>query len=389
MKVQDLGFSDKNSVDMFPGRAQEVTKAPKEDIVHQTVAAGADGHDPTIPIIEVTIKPFRGEKAWLRRLSMVDYLNWHDRVFIGYSGGKDSFATLIWCLENVEREKINVFYSNLGWGVDWPHAIAYVFATEKMIGKRIFISGNANPHLFEQELLEMNYPHPASCWLRNKFKLPHVKGYYAQEKIGPKYGDPKEKVCHVLGVRWAEDATREKTYPDRGILEGMHYASPLIGWKDTDIVKFLGDRNLKIISAYATTNRLGCFMCPNAGRQEGINSRKKYPKLWKRVLEWIAMGARSDGRVANFHLVKYLTSLDDIPPEEKRARFDSFYSGSCFGIDEEEDWLEELFDSPLPTRPYLTIPYDPNLHPFRCDLKSEYLEMGEKDTETEVSLCML
>mgnify|MGYP002682148724 CR=1 FL=1 len=61
MKVQDLGFSDKNIVDMFPGRAQEVTKAPKEDIVHQTVAAGADGHDPTIPIIEVTLQPFRGE----------------------------------------------------------------------------------------------------------------------------------------------------------------------------------------------------------------------------------------------------------------------------------------------------------------------------------------
>ena len=28
------------------------------------------------------------------------------------------------------------------------------------------------------------------------------------------------------------------------------------------------------------------------------------------------MGARSDGRVANFHLVKYHI-LDDIPPEEK------------------------------------------------------------------------
>lgn len=118
-----LGFDAKQIRGMFPDLAKSVgVNDPGDAKLIQ--APNSDGsYDPTLPREEGFIGAFVGEDAWLRKLSMVDYLNHHDQILVGFSSGKDSLAALCWCLENCDRDKVVAYYANPGWGVDWPHSI--------------------------------------------------------------------------------------------------------------------------------------------------------------------------------------------------------------------------------------------------------------------------
>lgn len=390
LEVKDIGFTDKQIESLFPQQsaAAGIQVTPKEHEILQTVQVGEEGHDPTSAIVEVTVKTFRGADAWLRKLPMIDYLNMHDQIIVGYSGGKDSLAALLWLYDHCDPGKIRPYFSNLGWGVDWPHGIAAVFAFEKAYGHPVFIAGNTNPDAFIKNLLDFNFPHPVSCWLRNKFKIPNNKGFYAQEKIGRKYGEPGKTMVQVLGIRWAEDETRAKTYPDRGILDGEHFASPLIGWKDADIAYYLNKKGVPLNTAYQHSDRMGCIICPNESRQGCINTRKKFPQLFKQILEWVCIGGRK-GRLSTLQLTKMLGSIKDFPEDEKFVRFESTYADIAMSGKEEEDYIEKVFGEKLPIRPYLSIPYDPRYHQFRGDLTPEFFKEGVYDTEVDVSICTI
>lgn len=389
MELKDLGFNDKQIESLFPKEAAAagIKVQPKEHEVLQTTKVGEEGHDPTMAIVEVTVKTFRGPDAWLRKMSMVDYLNMHDDIIVGYSGGKDSLAALLWVLENCDPSKVKPYFSNLGWGVDWPHGIAAVFAFEKVTGKKVFIAGNTNPDVFVNYLLDYNFPHPVSCWLRNTFKIPNNKGFFAQEKLGKKYGEGRSLV-QILGIRWAEDETRAKTYPDRGWLDGEHFASPLIGWKDADIARYINKKGIPLNTAYQHSDRMGCIICPNESRQGAINTRKKFPKLFRQILEWVCIGGRK-GRLSTMQLTKMLGSIKDFPEEEWFDRFASTYGDIALSGEQEEEYIEQVFGQPLPVKPYLNIPYDSKYHQFRGDLTPEFFTKGVYDTETDVSICLI
>lgn len=379
--ARDLGFEIGDLRRMFPDHYQKGTKDEGRVKHDQT---DADGNvDPTVPQVESMVAPFRGEDAWMRRLSMLDYLHLHDKVVVGFSGGKDSLAALLWCLENIERDKLVPFFVNLGWGVDWPHGIAYVQLVEEIYDTKINILGPTDPKYpggFHDLLLQYGYMQPVSCWLRNRMKIAFVHKFLEQQGLLPKQG---ANICQVIAVRWAESKNREKMYPDRGIIQDIkaHFASPIIQWLESDVVHFFADRGIKLHTAYQHSARMGCLACTHESREGAINTRKKLPELWAQILEWHGRGARKNGRLELHHFSKMLSSINDLTPQQLERAYDSPYSAIAMSTPEYEDYMEEKMGRPLSRRPYVSIPYDHSTHNFRNDLDmTDIIDRPVQDT---------
>lgn len=384
-----MGFDSKDIRKLFPefdwsliGVKDRDSDKKKDEYEEQ----GAHD-DPTRPQIEGFIAPHTGKDAWLRKLDMIDYLNSHDKVLVGFSGGKDSLAALIWCLEHLEREKVVPYFSNLAWGVDWPHGIVFVQLIEKMYDCKVNICGATDPAApmrFNDLLLQHGYMESYSCWYRNYVKIRNVRAYIHQEKLHPKYG---VNAVQILAVRWDESRDRALKYPDRGYLkdDGLDYASPLIAWTDADIIDFLQERDIMLHTAYQHSNRMGCIVCPNEDRRGCVNSRKKFPVLYRQILEWHGIGARRKGKLQKQHFTRMVSSIGDMSRDEINM-FQGVYGGIALSSKEFEAYVEEKLGITLPIHPYVTIPYDPNYHNFRNDLKQGSFEDPTTVKETSCEL---
>ena len=372
----DMSFDSTDLRKLFPDEDLTRLGVPvtQSDAAKEKLSEEGMHDDATRPVLEAYIGAHEGDEAYLRKLSMVDYLNWHDKILVGFSGGKDSLAALLWCLENVDRSKLQSYFSNLAWGVDWPHGLAFVQFVEKKYGIKVFIAGSSDPKApgkWHDMLLQHGYPHPHSCWYRNYFKIRNIRAFLEQEKLHPRHG---VNSVQVVAVRWSESKDRRLKYPDRGFLkdEGIHYASPLLKWTDGDVIHFLEEREVKLHTAYQHTNRMGCIVCPNEPKEGCINTRKKLPLLFRQILDWHGRAARRRG-LQRHHFARSLMSLDDITSEAQQS-FQSHYSAIALSSREFEDYIEESLGIKLAQRPYVTVPFDKNIHNFRNDLKPGALE---------------
>jgi 3'-phosphoadenosine 5'-phosphosulfate sulfotransferase (PAPS reductase)/FAD synthetase len=389
IRYVDMGFDSKDIRRLFPDLDWTSLGIELRDSEKEKERFEEEGRhdDPTRPQIEGFIAPHTGEDTWLRHLDMVDYLNWHDKVLVGFSGGKDSLAALVWCLEHLEREKVVPYFSNLAWGVDWPHGIVFVQLIEKMYDCKVNILGPTDPAApmrWEDLLLQHGYPESYSCWYRNYVKIRNVRAFIHQEKFHPKYG---MNAVQILAVRWDESRDRALKYPDRGFLkdDGLDYASPLIQWTDADIIDFLQERDIMLHTAYQHSNRMGCIVCPNEDRRGCINSRKKFPLLYKQILDWHGKGARRKGRLQKQHFTRMVSSIGDLSDQEIQM-FRGVYGGIALGSKEFENYVEEKLGITLPQKPYVVIPYDKDLHNFRTDLKQGSFEDPTTIKETSCEL---
>lgn len=388
--LKDVGFEEKSLNKMFPEFAEPGTKAsgvkPDKEIPEDSSGAGSDGYakDPTVPLEQGFIDYFKGEDAWLRKLSLVDYFNYHDKIVVGYSGGKDSLAGLIWVLENCDNDKVFVYYTNPGWGCDWPHSLEYIKVTEKELGIRVWMAGPSDPAVlggFEDNLLQVGFPgYGGGCWIEGRVKIPRANALLRQEGlIGRESG---LKVVQLIGIRWEESPNRAKIYPDRGILKdnGNHYGNPVLQWTGADIGYYLDERGLKLHTAYEGENRMGCLMCPKGSPSGAITIRKKFPNHWKRVLEFYALGSRGAESKGNRkipeHFSKWLLKCGDTKVKEQRFRGD--YAEISMSTTELEDKIEELTGEKLP-RPYLTENFDITKHKGRDDLKNVVFRDGKAE----------
>lgn len=378
-KFTDLGFDQKNMRNLFPdfdlaSLGIEPTPTELARGIHTEDGSALDlngNRDPTVSAVETFIEYFRGEDAYLRKMSMVDYLNSHDKILMGFSGGKDSLAALIWCLENCERDKIIPYYSNLGWGPDWPHGIVYVMLIEKLYGVKVFMAGPTDPYAptrFHDLVLQHGYMEPYSCWYRDYVKIGNIKRFLKQEKLHPRYGINS---VQILAIRWSESADRDRSYPDRGKIkyDGIHFASPIIAWSDVDVSLFLRDRDIKLHTAYEHANRMGCLVCPHSSKRDCVNLRKKFPLFFKQIMEWHARGARrKNGKIQKQHFTHSLTSIKELFETDPKP-FGGVFSSLAMNSKDFEDYVEKKMGEPLPDRPYVNVPFDKDLHNFRNDLK--------------------
>jgi phosphoadenosine phosphosulfate reductase len=109
--------------------------------------------------------------------------------------------------------------------------------------------------------------------------LPTRKTRFCCEYIKERHG---LNSVAVIGIRKSESVSREKriefsTSCKLGLDKVL--LSPILGWTDADVWKFLTIRGIKSCSLYQAQNRIGCVGCPMASKHR--RELEKYPQIKK------------------------------------------------------------------------------------------------------------
>lgn len=267
--------------------------------------------------------PFYGESSMiapledesLYKLDMVDFANWHDDVVVGFSSGKDSMASLIWCFEHVKKEKIHAIFSNPGYRVEWPQTIAYVDYANDFFQKKygweseIIVTGSNDTTGLEDMLLQRGYPIPHMCYVQAQLKLISMKA----EETKQGWRDATCKVVKIIAIRWEESKNREREYPQRGKMLDAPYnfMSPIIEWTGEETAKYVFDAGAKLNSLYQFSPRAGCMMCPSSSTVDVYNIKKYYPESYKVIMNWHGISARKKNLFSRF-VDKFLVLPDEV-----------------------------------------------------------------------------
>lgn len=197
-----------------------------------------------------------------------------EKVYVSYSGGKDSTAMLLHMLELGERID-GIYFANTT--LEYPEMYAYI----RKIGKIVL----------EQYGKEIVWLQPKDSfykwfygeWTKGKhkgeirgFPKQSVHGYCCRElKVNPQNLIMSQKGTICLGIA-ADERHR--------IQKGDKFRYPLIewGWTEKDCRKYLEDKDL-LNPLYLKLSRTGCWLCPKQPLKNIKILYTQYPLLWAKL----------------------------------------------------------------------------------------------------------
>ncbi len=253
---------------------------------------------------------------------------------VGYSGGKDSTATLqlIWeALEKLPREKLNkpIYVLSSDTSIEIPKVINYVDKNLNLINKAAQRKGlpiqavKVYPRVsdtFWVNLIGRGYPAPTKefRWCTDRLKI-EPSNRFVIETVN-KYGE----VVVVLGVRKSESLNREKTITEHKIgnhrlsrhstLSGALVYTPIEDWTVEDVWNYLlnfespwGGDNQELFEMYKQANageppvvignlftvneqsggssRFGCWVCTVVKKEKSLSSLIENGETWLKPLQ--------------------------------------------------------------------------------------------------------
>jgi 3'-phosphoadenosine 5'-phosphosulfate sulfotransferase (PAPS reductase)/FAD synthetase len=320
------------------------------------------GEDPTKVLDAGAIFSFQGDKRWKRHLTILEYLNLYEDIILTFSGGADSIAALIWCINNGLKDKLYIIFSDVGWGVEHPKTYPFLKYIEEKAGIKIHCAGSTNPRHpggFEDTLFQFAFPKTNNgCWIEREIRNVRLNALLKMENF--KEGETVE----IVNMRWAKSTANRIYFSDRGEIINSKYdfANPLATWEAVDVLKYIQQNGYKLPGQYLTQENSKCFLCPKNNLHTIISIRKKYPVLWLKILEYYSYGARLSGELA-ITVKRWLATLGhmDVDVEHfvsiyaplviKDKDLEPYLSSDCFGevynIEKHKLLQDELQGRPL------------------------------------------
>lgn len=178
-----------------------------------------------------------------------------DGYYLGFSGGKDS--VVIYDLAMRSGVKFQPSYC---------------------------VSPIDPPQIYE--FIKSNYPdvvweyHAKNFWNKHVMShgLPTRLARWCCEIIKESGGNGHIK---ILGMRSAESNKRRgyKCFGNHGKKRG-DWLLPIVRWSDADVWQYIYENSLKVCALYKEGfTRIGCVLCPFAGKDEVRLSYSKFPKI--------------------------------------------------------------------------------------------------------------
>ncbi len=208
----------------------------------------------------------------------------YDMYYVAVSGGKDSTATLLWCLDNLPKEKIKVFFIDIG--NESTITLDYIRYLEQELKHRIW---RITPKkTFSELILEKKFfPSPYARFCTNLLKIEPAKEILnilkgkkknieniknTDQIIKIKNSLPKNpKILVITGVRADESLTRSKysQYDKNNPLTQTDVFRPILYWSVEDVFNYLKEKKIKPNPLYEMgCSRVGCFPCIFAKEKE-------------------------------------------------------------------------------------------------------------------------
>lgn len=183
-------------------------------------------------------------------------INSFDYYTIGFSGGKDSAAVILWALDTLPKEKLLLVHWDSGWTFsDEQQYVKYIIDKYKI---NTIFCGQKNRRYILKRIKARGYPTYGNLWCQTEFKLrnlKYMKRYYMIPKFGKNY-------LNLIGIRCSE-SRRRADYPDFYNSEGEICHVPIKDLTDVDLVDYFKSKNEYISPLYKMFDRTGCIFCPN------------------------------------------------------------------------------------------------------------------------------
>jgi 3'-phosphoadenosine 5'-phosphosulfate sulfotransferase (PAPS reductase)/FAD synthetase len=201
----------------------------------------------------------------------------YDMIVVGFSGGKDSTATLFKAIEDHPNEKIVPLFNDTG----WEHPLTYEYID--YISKTLGIEVQKTKSLSIPDLIRKTKYFPngkARFCTRN---LKQDASYYWFRDQG--YYKKGNALLH-LGIRSSESVSRKAKYgalsPDdlyeykdlymscpKSLSKHVKVKLPILDWSVEDVWNYLDSKGIKRNPLYdeGTNDRVGCYPCLLSGRK--------------------------------------------------------------------------------------------------------------------------
>lgn len=210
---------------------------------------------------------------------------------LGYSGGKDSTATLIYLIKELKIVPVVTFQDTGN-----ESKITYDYVD--------YISGLLNQWT-GNEIIRLKGEYDFLSLAVKKMRFPSNKARFCTEwlKIVPflrwiEQQEFSENCISVTGIRKEESAARSKRKEfEPNSTYGRPLWNPLIDWRVDEVFKIHEKYGVEINPLYKKGfKRVGCFPCVNSGRLELSLIARHFPERIKEIREWEKTVAEERGK---------------------------------------------------------------------------------------------
>ncbi len=222
------------------------------------------------------------------------------KYIVGYSGGIDSQAALLWSLENYDPADVMAVNTQAGRN-EHPLTVAHVAEISRTVchievvtprisdiwygpGRNEVASliPRANEELTFEELAKWKHRFPSR---RAQFCTEFLKLRPIRRWIGENVADEYERVS---GIRNDESAARASRQPrEWDDFFDCWLVNPIVTWTKQECFDYVKRSGQPINPLYTLGfNRVGCAPCINSGKDDITNWALRFPEMIDKVRDW-------------------------------------------------------------------------------------------------------
>jgi 3'-phosphoadenosine 5'-phosphosulfate sulfotransferase (PAPS reductase)/FAD synthetase len=215
----------------------------------------------------------------MNRESIMAYIDdKFDKIYVSFSGGKDSLGTLLFALEHFDKSKIEGVHVDLGYNN--PETYPYLFYVFSKAEVKLNILKPTES--FDDLAPLLGAPSHQKRWCTNQCKLLPMRDFFKTQK----------NVISFEGTRRSESvaralrpylATPEDSYT------GTTTFRPILMFSDYQLAKYCTQQGYLFNPLYNYLSRCGCYLCFEQGVKDWAMLRFFYPNLFRRTIEFLKL----------------------------------------------------------------------------------------------------
>lgn len=203
------------------------------------------------------------------------------RKVVAFSGGKDSTATLLWAMKNLNGD-YEALFSDTGWEHPWTYKYIWDLLQDRpeIFGRGLTIVHSDKYSGFED-----------MCVQRKMIPGKQIRFCTQQLKIYPMHAwieQQDEEITCIQGVRADESLTRSR-YKDEEFVNdagGYFIYRPIFRWTAEEVFEWHAAYEIEPNPLYLVgASRVGCYPCIYTNLREIKALLKQFPGLRQRLID--------------------------------------------------------------------------------------------------------